>query len=208
MIKNNCGKPVKKGAAKVPVVIQMEALECGAACLTMIAAFYGLWIPLEQVRKDCGVSRDGSNARNILKTARNYGFIAKGYRYEPEQLKEKGEFPCIIHWDFNHFVVLNGFKNNKVYINDPARGNLCISMEEFDESFTGICLMIKPSDDFKPFGKPKSVLSFAKERLKGTGAAFALLFQRYLWTNCLRGKLPIGFIRLPLRCLLWRSYRS
>lgn len=168
-------KTGKKGVAKVPVVIQMEALECRAACLTMIAAFHGLWIPLEQVRKDCGVSRDGSNARNILKAARNYGFIAKCYRYEPEQLKEKGEFPCIIHWDFNHFVVLNGFKNNKAYINDPARGNLCISMEEFDESFTGICLMIKPSDDFKPFGKPKSVLSFAKERLKGTGAAFALI---------------------------------
>lgn len=168
-------KPITKGRAKVPVIMQMEALECGAACLTMISAYYGLWIPLEQIRKDCGVSRDGSNAKNILKAARNYGFTAKGYRYEPTQLKEKGKFPCIIHWNFNHFVVLDGFKGNKVYINDPARGDVCISMEEFDESFTGICLMIEPSENFTPGGVPKSVMSFAKERLKGTGSAFAMI---------------------------------
>lgn len=168
-------QPITKGRAKVPVIMQMEALECGAACLTMVAAYYGLWIPLEQVRKDCGVSHDGSNAKNILKAARNYGFTAKGYRYEPAQLKEKGKFPCIIHWNFNHFVVLDGFKGNKVYINDPARGDVCISMEEFDESFTGICLVIEPSEDFTPGGAPKSIMSFAKERLKGTGAAFAMI---------------------------------
>ena len=168
-------QPITKGRAKVPVIMQMEALECGAACLTMVAAYYGLWIPLEQVRKDCGVSHDGSNAKNILKAARNYGFTAKGYRYEPAQIKEKGKFPCIIHWNFNHFVVLDGFKGNKVYINDPARGDVCISMEEFDESFTGICLVIEPSEDFTPGGAPKSIMSFAKERLKGTGAAFAMI---------------------------------
>ncbi|MGN0339034.1 MAG: NHLP family bacteriocin export ABC transporter peptidase/permease/ATPase subunit [Lachnospira sp.] len=168
-------QPITKGRAKVPVIMQMEALECGAACLTMVAAYYGLWIPLEQVRKDCGVSHDGSNAKNILKAARNYGFTAKGYRYEPARLKEKGKFPCIIHWNFNHFVVLDGFKGNKVYINDPARGDVCISMEEFDESFTGICLMIEPSENFTPGGAPKSIMSFAKERLKGTGAAFAMI---------------------------------
>ena len=97
-------QPVKNGAAKVPVVMQMEALECGAASLTMILAYYGKWIPLEQVRADCGVSRDGSNAKNVLKAARSYGLTAKGYRYEPEDLKKNGKFPCIIHWNFNHFV--------------------------------------------------------------------------------------------------------
>lgn len=168
-------KPVTKGRAMVPVIMQMEALECGAASLAMVMAFYGLWIPLEQVRKDCGVSRDGSNARNVLKAARSYGFTAKGFRYEPETLKEKGTFPCIIHWNFNHFVVLNGFKGNKAYLNDPARGEVCISMEEFDDAFTGICLMFEPSEDFKPSGKPKSIFSFAKERLKGTGPAFAMI---------------------------------
>ena len=164
-------KPVSKSVAKVPVVIQMEALECGAACLTMIMAYYDLWIPLEQVRVDCGVSRDGSNAKNVLIAARNYGFEAKGYRFEPETLKKEGSFPCIIHWNFNHFVVLNGFKGDKVYINDPARGLVKISEKEFDESFTGICLMIEPSESFKPGGKRKSVFEFAKNRLVGAKAA-------------------------------------
>lgn len=90
-------QPVQHGVARVPVVMQMEALECGAACLTMILAYYEKWISLEQVRSDCGVSRDGSNAKNILKAAASYGLVAKGYRYEPERLKETGKFPCIVH---------------------------------------------------------------------------------------------------------------
>ncbi len=168
-------QPVKNGAAKVPVVMQMEALECGAASLTMILAYYGKWIPLEQVRADCGVSRDGSNAKNLLKAARSYGLTAKGYRYEPEDLKKNGTFPCIIHWNFNHFLVLDGFKGNKAYLNDPAKGSYSVPMETFDKSFTGICLMFEPSESFEPGGKPKSVLSFAKKRLKGAGAAIAFV---------------------------------
>lgn len=168
-------QPVKNGAAKVPVVMQMEALECGAASLTMILAYYGKWIPLEQVRADCGISRDGSNAKNVLKAARSYGLTAKGYRYEPEDLKKNGKFPCIIHWNFNHFVVLDGFKGNKAYLNDPAKGSYSVPMETFDKSFTGICLMFEPSESFEPGGKPKSVLSFAKKRLKGAGAAIAFV---------------------------------
>ena len=138
-------QPITKGAAKVPVVMQMEALECGAASLTMILAYYDKWIPLEQVREDCGVSRDGSNARNILRAARSYGLNAKAYRYSPERLKEVGKFPMIVHWEFNHFIVLNGFKGNKVYINDPARGNIVMTFEQFDEGYTGVCLMFDPS---------------------------------------------------------------
>lgn len=130
--------PKTRGVAKVPVVMQLEALECGAASLAMVLAYYGKWVPLEQVRGDCGVSRDGSNALNIVKAARSYGLIAKGFRYEPEELKEKGKFPCIVHWEFNHFVVLNGFRGNKAIINDPARGNCAIPMEAFAKSFTGI----------------------------------------------------------------------
>ena len=167
--------PITCGVAKVPVVMQMEALECGAASLTMILAYYGKWIPLEQVRVDCGVSRDGSNAKNVLKAARSYGLIAKGYRYEPEDLKKNGKFPCIIHWNFNHFVVLNGFKGNKAVLNDPAKGTYSVPMETFDQSFTGICLMFEPSETFEPSGKPKSVLAFAKKRLSGAGVAIAFV---------------------------------
>lgn len=193
--------PVTKGACKVPVVMQMEALECGAASLTMIMAYYDKWIPLEQVRADCGVSRDGSNARNILRAARNYGMVAKGYRYEPEELKREGKFPCIIHWDFNHFVVLDGFKGNKVVLNDPARGVVTVSMEEFDRGFTGVCLMFEPGEEFTPGGKPKSMLAFAKSRLKGTGAAIVFVILTTLIASLIGVINPV-FSRIFLDYLL------
>ena len=166
-------QPVTKGTAKVPVIMQMESLECGAAALAMILAYYEKWIPLEQVRADCGVSRDGSNAKNVLRAARNYGLEAKGYRFEPDQLKKNGKFPCIIHWNFNHFLVLDGFKGNKAVLNDPAKGCYTVPMETFDKSFTGICLMFEPSETFEPSGKPKSMLAFAKAKMKGAGVAVA-----------------------------------
>lgn len=90
-------------------------------------------------------------------------------------LEKNGSFPCIIHWNFNHFVVLDGFKGNKAYLNDPARGSYCVPMETFDKSFTGICLMFEPGESFKPGGKPKSMLSFAKKRLKNAGTAIAFV---------------------------------
>lgn len=163
-----------KGYVKVPVVMQMEALECGAASLTMILAYHKKWLPLEQVRKDCGVSRDGSSAKNVLLAARSYGMEAKGYRLEPEQLRAQVTFPCIIHWNFNHFVVLDGFKKNKAVLNDPARGVVEVPLEEFDAAFTGIVLQFKPTEAFQPGGQPKSVLSFVKKRLRG--AAVPLIF--------------------------------
>ncbi len=168
-------QPVIKGIAKVPVIMQMEALECGAAALAMVMAYYGKWVPLEQVRMDCGVSRDGSNAKNIYLAAANYGFEVKGKRLEPSALKENTPKPCIIHWNFNHFVVLNGFKGRYAYINDPARGEVKITMEEFDKAFTGICLTMVPGKDFEPSGKRKSTVLFAKKRLKGAGIAVAFL---------------------------------
>jgi NHLM bacteriocin system ABC transporter peptidase/ATP-binding protein len=170
-MKKKIKTPVTGKVAKVPVILQLEALECGAASLAMVLAYYDKWVPLEQVRVDCGVSRDGSNAKNILLAARNYGMTAKGYRYEPESLKETGKFPCIIHWDFNHFVVLNGFEKNKAVINDPARGMVKVSMEEFDGSFTGICIMLEPAEGFVADGHQKSMRSFVEKQLKGSGAA-------------------------------------
>lgn len=194
-------QPVTNGAAKVPVVMQMEALECGAASLTMILAYYNKWVPLEQVRADCGVSRDGSNAKNVLKAARSYGLVAKGYRYEPEDLKKNGKFPCIVHWNFNHFVVLNGFKGNKAVLNDPAKGNYTVPMETFDKSFTGICLMFEPGENFRPGGKPKSMVSFAKKRLKGTGVAIAFVVLTTLISSLI-GIITPAFSRVFLDRLL------
>ena len=166
--------PVSRGAAKVPVIMQLEALECGAASLAMIMAYYKKWIPLEQVRRDCGVSRDGSNARNVLKAARSYGMQAKGYSLDVDSIKESGSFPCIIHWNFNHFVVLCGFRGKYAVINDPARGNIRVTMEEFDRCFTGICMMFEPTEDFTPGGSQKSTIAFARKRL--TGAKAAVIF--------------------------------
>lgn len=205
-----------KKYVKVPVVMQMEALECGAACLTMVLAYYGKWLPLEQVRSDCGVSRDGSSAKNVLRAARSYGLKADGYRLEPEQLRTQVSFPCIIHWNFNHFVVLDGFKKDKAVLNDPARGVVEVSMEEFDKAFTGVCLLFETTESFERGGKPKSVLAFAKSRLKGTSSAVIFIvvtelittltaiispvFSRVFMDRILSGKSP-GWI-LPLLIIM------
>ena len=155
--------------------MQMEALECGAACLAMVLAYYGKWMPLEQVRVDCGVSRDGSRAGNVMKAARSYGLEAKGYRMGLEAVKGISAFPCIIHWNLNHFVVLCGFRGNHAYINDPARGSVKVTMDEFDKAFTGIVMVFAPTENFEPDGKRTSTLAFARKRLSGAGAAMVFV---------------------------------
>lgn len=201
MAKQTVKKPIEKGVAKVPVVMQMEALECGAASLCMVLAYYNKWIPLEQARLDCGVSRDGSNAFNVLKAAENYGMEAAGYKLEPEELFEDGLFPCIVHWEFNHFVVCDGIKGDRVYLNDPAKGSYSVTREVFDESFTGIVLMMEPGENFQPGGKPKSVKDFVIKRLRGTGVAFAFVVVTTIITS-LMGILNAGFSRVFLDQLL------
>ena len=171
----NFRPPGKSKAAKVPVVMQMEALECGAACLAMVLAYYGKWMPLEQVRVDCGVSRDGSKAGNVMKAARSYGLEAKGYRMGLEAVKGISAFPCIIHWNLNHFVVLCGFRGNHACINDPARGSVKVTMDEFDKAFTGIVMVFAPTENFEPDGKRTSTLAFARKRLSGAGAAMVFV---------------------------------
>ena len=168
-------QPVKEGVAKVPVIMQLEALECGAASLAMVMAYYDKWVPLEQVRDDCGVSRDGSTAKNVALAAMRYGFDVKAYRFDPQTIQKEASFPCIIHWNMNHFVVLDGFKGNQAYLNDPARGDIAVPMEEFDECFTGVTVVPTPGPNFKPSGKPKSTLDFAKKRLVGAGASVAFV---------------------------------
>ena len=166
-------KPKTKGVVKTPLVMQLEALECGAASLTMVMAYYEKWVALEQVRVDCGVSRNGSNAKNILRAAQKYGFKTKGYAYSTQKLRERGKFPGIIHWGGGHFVVINGFRGNKAIINDPAKGVLKVDLKTFDKIFTGIYLEIVPDEGFEPGGKRKSIFEFAKKRLKGAAPLIA-----------------------------------
>lgn len=139
--------------AKTTTVFQMEATECGAACLGMILNYWGCYVPLEQLRLDIGVSRDGCNARNIMIGSRKYGLKARGFRKEPEQLK-KLKMPCIIHWNFNHFVVLEGFRGKHAILNDPAFGRRRITMADLDECFTGIVLTFEKTDAFEMHPKP------------------------------------------------------
>ncbi len=183
-------KTKKKKYAKVPVIMQMEALECGAASLAMILAYHEKWIPLEQARVDCGVSRDGSSAKNILKAARNYGMTAKGFRCDTSML-ETMEIPCILHWGFNHFVVFCGFDKDKAVINDPARGIVRVSQEELDREFTGVCLCMSPGDGFEKGGKPKSIIPFAKQRLQGTGPALIFIVLTTLITAIINLVYPV-----------------
>lgn len=159
---------------KVPTVLQMEAVECGAAALAMICAYYKKYLPLEQLRVDCGVTRDGVKASNILKAARRYGFEAKGFRKEPSQIKGM-PLPAIIHWNFNHFVVLEGFGKGEVYINDPGSGPRTVSDEEFDLAFTGVILTFEPTPQFQPSGKKNNFIDSLKVWLTGSNAVLIYL---------------------------------
>ncbi len=167
--------PSKTFAKNVPVVMQMEVTECGAACLCMILAYYGRWEPLEKVRTECGVSRDGSKASNLLKAARAYGMDAHGYRFSLEAIQDGATYPCILFWNFNHFVVLDGFRGKWAYLNDPARGTVRVSMEEFDRSFTGVVLTLEPTENFEQGGAQKSTLAFIRQRLAGMGLPIAFV---------------------------------
>ena len=157
----------KKKPLKVPVILQMEALECGAASLAMILAYYKKWVPLEEVRKECGVSRDGSTALNIVRAAKRYGLEYKALRYGMKSLQNKVTYPAIVFWNMNHFLVLDGFHNGYAYINDPAEGRSRVPIEEFSKGYSGICLTFQPGESFEPGGRPPSSFSFLKNSLRG-----------------------------------------
>ena len=164
--------PVRR--ANTPLVLQMEAVECGAASLAMVLAHYGKFIAIEQLRIDCGVSRDGSKASNVVIAARKYGLLAKGLRKEPAGLRAMA-LPMVIFWNFNHFVVVDGFRGDDVLINDPAMGRRHIGAAEFDQSFTGVVLAFEPGPDFVPSGRPRSMIDSLRKRLSGTRAALTYL---------------------------------
>ncbi len=169
---------------KTPTVFQMEATECGAASLSMIFAYFGKQLPLEQMRIETGVSRDGCNAGNMMRAAKRFGLECRGFRKEPGALKTM-PMPCIVHWNFNHFVVLEGFKTSGfgkrrkeyVYLNDPAVGRRKLTPEEFDEGFTGVVLTFRLTEAFQKEKKKSTAGAMLRQRLEGQyGVLFKLFY--------------------------------
>lgn len=149
---------------RTPTLIQMEAVECGAAALGIVLGFYGRRVPLEELRISCGVSRDGSKASSVVKAARTYGLTARGARFETDSLK-KQHLPAILFWNFNHFLVLEGFGKDCVYLNDPAAGPRKVSLEEFEKAYTGVTLLFEPGPDFVAGGQEPSMVKVLAKRL-------------------------------------------
>ena len=184
----------------------MEAVECGAAALAMVLAYYGKFVPLEVLRSECGVSRDGSKASNMLRVARKYGLKAVGYRKELDDIKDI-KLPAIVFWHFNHFVVLDGWSNQHVHLNDPGPGRRKVSWEEFDDGFTGVILTFEKTPEFKRGGHKKSLWGALARRLKGSEGALLYVCGASL-ALVIPGLIAPSFMRVFVDKLMGESYHS
>lgn len=200
---------------RTPTVLQMEAVECGAASLAMVLGHYGRHVPLEELRIACGVSRDGSRASNLLKAARSYGLTAKGMQMDTAALAEVAA-PAVLFWEFNHYVVYDGtgrrFGRRGVFVNDPGKGRRFVPREDFDTSFTGVVLVMEPGENFRKGGRRPGVFGALPARLRGTagtlpaavlaslllvvvGAAVPALSRTYVDTFLIGGQTsPLGVL--------------
>ena len=157
---------------RTPTILQMEAVECGAAALGIILAYYGRWVPLTELRLACGVSRDGSQATYILKAAHSYGLKATAHATDLDDIGDMA-FPFIVFWNFDHFLVMEGLdrKRNRVYLNDPASGSRWVTFKEFSESYTGLVFFLRPGDYFKKDGHKPRAIPALYQRLQGSLSA-------------------------------------
>jgi NHLM bacteriocin system ABC transporter peptidase/ATP-binding protein len=163
-------RPPRRRRTRTPTVLQMEAVECGAASLAIVLAHFGRRVPLEELRVACGVSRDGAKASNVLRAARAYGLESQGYRLELPAVRA-ARFPLIVYWDFNHFLVVEGYADGKYFLNDPAEGPRTITEQEFDEGFTGIALVLRPGPSFQPGGSTPGLTATLREHARGVETA-------------------------------------
>ncbi|MCQ0988074.1 NHLP family bacteriocin export ABC transporter peptidase/permease/ATPase subunit [Jiella marina] len=198
------GKASKR--VRTPTVLQMEAVECGAAALTSLMAQYGRWRPLEEVRAACGVSRDGSKAKNIVVAARTYGFEARGRKAEVATALAS-RFPFIAFWNFNHFLVVEGCDRDRVYLNDPAVGPRTVSLEEFDEAFTGVMLEIEPGEAFEADPPPPGLLSRLAPRARLVRSSITLAVLISL-TLVVPGLLVPGFSKIFIDEILVKGHED
>lgn len=165
-VRERARKHLRTRIARTPAVLQMEAVECGAACLAIVLAHYGRIVPLAELRVECGVTRDGSNAFNVVRAAERYGLAAAGFSRDIEGLLEFAP-PYVVFWNFNHFVVVEGMRGGLVHLNDPASGHRKVTLEEFDRAFTGVVLDFKPTERFRRGGRAPSVLQALRSRARG-----------------------------------------
>lgn len=191
---------------KTPTVIQIEAVECGAVSLGIILSYYDRIVPLSELRQKCGISRDGSKASNILKAAQSYGLTAKGFKKSLENLKTLTP-PYIVFWDFNHFLVVEGFGKNCVYLNDPATGPRKVYLKEFDEAYTGVVLVMKPGAEFKKGGKTRNMFSALTSRLIRSRRAILFCLLTGLFLTFPRLTIP-AFTQIFVDRILVENYQD
>ena len=191
---------------RTPTVLQMEAVECGAAALGILLGYFGHYRSLEELRIACGISRDGSKANNILKAASNYGLEADGFQAELSELKEIND-PFIVFWEFNHFIVVEGFKKDNVFINDPATGPRTIPLAEFSDGFTGVVLIMRPGKHFIKTGSPPGIKQSLTKRLRSNYNAVALITLLSLFL-IVPGIIIPGFSKIFIDNILINEMRS
>jgi NHLM bacteriocin system ABC transporter peptidase/ATP-binding protein len=194
------------GRIRTPTILQMEAAECGAAALGIILAYFGRHVPAEELRVACGISRNGSKANHIVNAARQYGLKASGAKTDIDAIKQL-PYPFIAHWEFNHFVVIEGYHHNKVYINDPASGPRTISLDELDRKYTGVLLLFQKGESFKKSGHPSSVTRGLLKRLEYSKAALSLILLSTLFL-IIPGIVIPGFSKIFVDDILVRGLHN